>query len=268
MSFERPSRSKRSNKAGTSISNTILNSCHDSNIWYPHRCGFKYLLSDFNRDGDSYRSPWSNEYHPSLPDGTTPFLPSADLRTLEVYANHAWNVYRKLYYGKEAISSVYLWNKDNGRGGFAGSFLIQKQLENVPVMKVHTLSGYWNSIHVIDVTSLNTTGKVKYKLTTTILLSLKLQAASELSLGGSLTKQLESVGVIKTATDHMGNIGPMLESVETEMRSNMDALYLQKTKDIVMSLRSSGVEREREGLMATLMKETIPSASADLVKDE
>ena len=28
-----------------------------------------YLLCDYNRDGDSYRSPWTNEYDPPIEDG-------------------------------------------------------------------------------------------------------------------------------------------------------------------------------------------------------
>lgn len=40
------------------------------------------------------RSPWSNAYEPSLPDGA---LPSAKLRELEVSANEAFGIYRELY---------------------------------------------------------------------------------------------------------------------------------------------------------------------------
>ncbi len=43
--------------------------------------GQKFLLCDYNRDGDSYRSPWSNKYFPAFDDG---FLPSDKLRKLEV----------------------------------------------------------------------------------------------------------------------------------------------------------------------------------------
>jgi capping protein beta len=31
-----------------------------------------YLLCDYNRDGNSYRSPWSNKYDPPLRDGAEP----------------------------------------------------------------------------------------------------------------------------------------------------------------------------------------------------
>ena len=45
--------------------------------------GKDYLLCDYNRDGDSYRSPWNNTYCPAI-DST--FFPSADLRRRK----HCW----------------------------------------------------------------------------------------------------------------------------------------------------------------------------------
>merc|ERR1719431_2305231 len=48
--------------------------------------GKDYLLCDYNRDGDSYRSPWSNQYEPPLDDGA---MPSERLRRLEIDANTA-----------------------------------------------------------------------------------------------------------------------------------------------------------------------------------
>lgn len=43
--------------------------------------GRQYILCDYNRDGDSYRSPWSNTYDPQLDDGV---LPSDKIRKLEI----------------------------------------------------------------------------------------------------------------------------------------------------------------------------------------
>lgn len=45
--------------------------------------GRKYLLCDYNRDGDSYRSPWSNAYEPPI-EGDDGFQPSPALRAMEV----------------------------------------------------------------------------------------------------------------------------------------------------------------------------------------
>ena len=79
----------------------------------------KYLKCDYNRDGDSYRSPWSNKYYPELDDG---FLPSDSLRDMEVKANRVFDSYRQLYY-EGGVSSVYMWDLDDG---FAACFLIKK----------------------------------------------------------------------------------------------------------------------------------------------
>ena len=55
------------------------------------------MLCDYNRDGDSYRSPWSNLFDPPLDDeedgGTTP---SDRIRKLEISMCDAMDVYREL----------------------------------------------------------------------------------------------------------------------------------------------------------------------------
>jgi capping protein beta len=83
------------------------------------KSGRDYLLCDYNRDGDSYRSPWSNEFDPPLDDGT---VPSERVRKLEISANEAFDVYRELYY-EGGVGSVYFWDLDNG---FAGVVLLKK----------------------------------------------------------------------------------------------------------------------------------------------
>ena len=55
--------------------------------------GKDYLLCDYNRDGDAYRSPWSNTYDPVLDDGA---VPSDKLRKLEIEANNAFDQYREM----------------------------------------------------------------------------------------------------------------------------------------------------------------------------
>jgi len=84
--------------------------------------GKEYLACDYNRDGDSYRSPWSNEYDPPLEDGTTP---TSKLRKLEITANEAFDTYREMYF-EGGVSSVYLWDLDDG--GFAGVVLLKKTM--------------------------------------------------------------------------------------------------------------------------------------------
>ncbi|EPS60066.1 hypothetical protein M569_14738 [Genlisea aurea] len=52
--------------------------------------GKEFILCEYNRDADSYRSPWSNQYHPPLDDA---LYPSPELRKLEVEANDIFSIY-------------------------------------------------------------------------------------------------------------------------------------------------------------------------------
>merc|ERR1711971_236864 len=102
--------------------------------------GKDYLLCDYNRDGDSYRSPWSNAYDPPLEDGA---MPTERLRKLEVDANTAFDQYREMYF-EGGVSSVYLWDLDHG---FAGVILIKKAGDG----DSKKIKGCWDSIHVVEV---------------------------------------------------------------------------------------------------------------------
>lgn len=98
--------------------------------------GRDYLLCDYNRDGDSYRSPWSNEFDPPLDEagmggvgagGSNEgagegAVPGERVRKMEIKANEAFDIYRELYY-EGGVSSVYFWNLDDG---FAGVVLLKK----------------------------------------------------------------------------------------------------------------------------------------------
>lgn len=198
----------------------------------------KFLLSEHNRDGDSYRSPWSDTYFPPFKDGNG-VHPSERLRILELHANEVFNVYRELYYGRTtSVSSVYLWDTSEG---FAGCFLVQNALEG---------GNYWNSINVIDVGKVNNHACI-YKLTSTILLSIspsneeeedKLLQQSNIS--GSLTRHNVRECKVEDpngmySSSHIINIGKFIEDVESEMRSEMDSLYVRKTKNVVEMMRKA-----------------------------
>lgn len=111
--------------------------------------GRDYLLCDYNRDGDSYRSPWSNQFDPPLdeagPGGVGAggndgagegAVPGERVRKMEIKANEAFDIYRELYY-EGGVSSVYLWNLDDG---FAGVVLLKK-CESPPHVLSRGLAG-------------------------------------------------------------------------------------------------------------------------------
>ncbi|KAF8843730.1 F-actin capping protein, beta subunit [Paxillus ammoniavirescens] len=208
--------------------------------------GRDYLACDYNRDGDSYRSPWSNEYDPPLEDGTTP-VPK--LRKLEIAANEAFDTYREMYY-EGGVSSVYLWELEDG--GFAGVVLLKKVMNPSTVDEP---SGSWDSIHVFETAERGR--QARYKLTSTVMLQLVTQrtekaedtqaqtvgghgwkSAGEVNLSGSMTRQTEQDWPLQDSSSHITNTGKMIEEMEIKMRNLLQEVYFGKTRDIVYDLRS------------------------------
>jgi len=192
------------------------------------KVGKDYLLCDYNRDGDSYRSPWTNTYDPPLEDGA---MPSERLRKLEVEANAAFDQYRELYF-EGGVSSVYLWDLD---AGFAGVILIKKAGDGSKKIK-----GCWDSIHVVEVQEKSSGRSAHYKLTSTSMLWLQTNKAGSgtMNLGGSLTRQNEQDASVSDSSPHIANIGKMIEDMENKIRNTLYEIYFGKTRDIVNGLRS------------------------------
>jgi len=209
-----------------------------------------YLLCDYNRDGDSYRSPWSNAYDPPLEDGAKP---SKQLRDLEVAANEVFDIYRDLYF-EGGVSSVYCWDLDEG---FAACILIKKTQDQSK--KGQPMKGSWDSIHVVEVNDKKT--KATYKLTSTVMLNLETETANtgQVNLAGSLTRQDERKDLpIDPANSHITHIGRMIEDMEIKLRQTLETIYFGKTKDIVnselRSMLSSSVMDQRRALQGELGK--------------
>ncbi|RWS29444.1 F-actin-capping protein subunit beta-like protein [Leptotrombidium deliense] len=190
--------------------------------------GKDYLLCDYNRDGDSYRSPWSNKYDPPLEDGA---MPSERLRSLEIDANQAFDQYRELYF-EGGVSSVYLWDLDHG---FAGVILIKKVGDGSKKIK-----GCWDSIHVIEVQEKSSGRTANYKLTSTVMLWLQTNkpGSGTMNLGGSLTRQNTQDASVSIENPHIVNVGRMVEDMENKIRNTLYEIYFGKTNNIVTALRS------------------------------
>ncbi|RLV89546.1 F-actin-capping protein subunit beta [Spathaspora sp. JA1] len=206
--------------------------------------GKMYLCCDYNRDGDSYRSPWSNKYYPEIKGEELPPFPSDLLRQLEIKANDSFDVYRDLYYEGGGVSSVYLWDvaeeEDAGLDeGFAGVVLFKKETDDG--------TGKWDSIHVFEVIPQSKTS-ILYKLTTSVILDLQNSQVSSLRLSGNLTRQLETSqvielesGAVNVETFHLINLGTLIEKSEYNIRNLLQEVYFDKLKDIMLKdLRSVG----------------------------
>ncbi|KAF2858353.1 F-actin capping protein, beta subunit [Piedraia hortae CBS 480.64] len=203
------------------------------------KTGRDYLCCDYNRDGTSYRSPWSNEFEPPLPDADDDDLkPSGRIRRMEESLNSAIDVYRELYYDG-GISSAYLWALDQAQSGFAGVILLQNRTPK---------GGEWDGIHVFEVEEAATKRSALYKLTSTVILDLqgqqKLTAGPAVELAGNLTRQtqadmqLTGFREAEIEKSHVANMGRMVEDMETRMRNMLQDVYFGKARDVVGDLRS------------------------------
>lgn len=204
----------------------------------------QFLCCDYNRDGDLYRSPYSNKYYPATEDDDLPF-PSTSLRQLEVKANESFDIYRDLYYEGGGLSSTYMWDTaedeslDSLEEGFAGVVLFKKETQD--------RSGKWDSIHVFEIVP-ESSSTALYKLTSSVILDLqnKLAGSNSLSLSGTLTRQVETTqqmsiegGSLELA--HLVNLGQLVEKAEYNIRNLLQEVYFDKLKNIILKdLRSVG----------------------------
>lgn len=225
------------------------------------KTGRDYLLCDYNRDGDSYRSPWSNEFDPPVEDAE---ISSERVRRMEVRANEAFDVYRELWvsilhaqnnvltdiynrYYEGGTSSVYFWNLDDG---FAGVVLLKKGSQ--------AANAAWDSIHVLEATERGRTAK--YKLTSTVILSLGSngEALGDLDLSGNMTRQVEQDLPVDGDEAHVANVGRMVEDMELKMRNLLQEVYFGKAKDVVGDLRSEWMRQSQTKELSTNMLQAYP----------
>lgn len=198
----------------------------------------EYLACDYNRDGDSFRSPWSDAYDPPLPtaDG---IHPPAPLRTLEVVANEAFDTYRSQYY-EGGISSVYVWDVPSRPAAFAAAILLKKTSEGGGALRL----GAWDAIHVLEVeeTEEDAQRGALYKLTTTIILHLDtaVPRLDQFVLSGNVTRQSECRLILTAGgspAEHVANMGRMVEEMESRMRGALQEIYFGKTHDVINEIR-------------------------------
>lgn len=135
-------------------------------------------------------------------------------------AHEIFQVYRDQYF-EAGTASVYLWDVDEAAGVFAGCFLVHKgegSGRHGPLDK-----GYWDSIHVAEVSPVEGGAKFKYKLTSTVMLhmSSKLEKGAAMGLAGSMARSQEAE--MPLGPGHVVNLGRMIEEMENRIRSTMDS---------------------------------------------
>jgi capping protein beta len=149
-----------------------------------------FLKCEYNRDGDSYRSPVSNKYFPSISDGR---YPSPVLRELEIKLNKMFALYTKAYYSLTTLTSVYCWDlADRIEDGFAVAVLIKNNVNHEKEVNV----GQWESNNVLNVSfSENENNKIQavYKLTSTVVLQMSFnhKVCGKVTLSGTISRQVK-----------------------------------------------------------------------------
>lgn len=184
--------------------------------------GNSFIKCEYNRDADSYRSPWSNQYQPMI-EGAN--LPSASLRALETDCNTVFSEYVRLYYD-EAISSVYLW--ETGANAYAASFLVKKDVETASFQK-----GTWESTTLVSVTVNSAARKMEMSVTATVYLHIQMD---DVNLCGSLSRQQTKSAPLNESGAAYAMIS-QVEAMETTLRSTLDTIYVGKTQEILNRTR-------------------------------
>ena len=221
----------------------------------------EFIICEQNRDGDSYRSPISNQYFPPTEDGKYPCAP---LRELEEKLNKMFKSYLKLYYSISTLCSVYCWELGGSlEDGYGVAVLIKNSLTHQKKVNV----GSWDSSNLITVTFEEEGGKkkAKYNLITTVNLSMSFEgkACGKVCLSGTIARSSHYSKIVNDYTKddaHIANIGVLVEDMENSIRNTLDTVYLTKSKQIIDTARYNPTEGKPGIAQANALKQVWKSA--------
>jgi len=203
-----------------------------------------FIESEFNKDGTSYRSPWSNKYFPAKENGK--HLPK-ELRALEEKINMIIKLYLKMYYSSDAISSAYITFTDASiSNGFNCNILIQGKIDNSNVLDKSSFLETTNIISVKfmrgrDKETNRETLKVIYNTNTILLFKIKMKD-SECEFNGTESCSCNKPTFIKDYFEtktHLEYIGKSIEENEGKLRAKLDTIYLKKNNYICKEIRNN-----------------------------
>jgi len=66
---------------------------------------------------------------------------------------------------------------------------------------------------------------------------------------------------------HLANIGRLIEDLESDMRSHLDALYILKTREVVNAIRSTGADPTLSQLHVDSLKQAVLGHGKTRIKD-
>lgn len=186
-----------------------------------------FLLCRYNKVGDRHRSPWTNKLYPKV-EGEEPAALSEEqeaFRMFESKVNDVWAAYTNMYYGHEAVSSVYL--VDKGMGAIQGIFGVHKKAPD----------GTWNSVSMVHVDEPQDK-MCNYKVDTTTFLLMAPPAgdANKVDISAVVSKETSRACKISQAilaASHIENLGMLIEANEIDLRSSLERVQLPKMQEIM-----------------------------------
>ena len=202
-----------------------------------------FIESEVNKDGDSYRSPWSNTYFP--PIDSNKLLPK-ELRELEQKLNELIKLYKKIYYNEDAISSAYItYSDDQISNGFTCTIYIKSNINNSPYLKDDSFLETTNIVLVKFVRERSDEPnkekiKINYKTNTIFLFKLNLKGLDNCIYNGTKNCECKKSTYTTNYFDfekHLKYIGTSIEENEGSLRLKLDKIYLEKNNFIIKEIR-------------------------------
>jgi len=205
-----------------------------------------FICCEYNREGDSYRFPGTNDYFPPLENIT---FQNEKLLDLEIKLNKLFKIYTKFYYSENAISSVFCYVIDESN---IDEFVVAVLISNKIINEEKKTNGKWESSNLLTVNINRSDFEIKLNLISSVNVylnaNLKFGNNSKLCVSGSLTKNLEkNINFKGNDVDQdflIDNIGKMIEDLETRIRDEIEVIYFQKTNEIVDSIRHASNKNE------------------------
>ena len=127
---------------------------------------------------------------------------------------------------------MYFFDTDDN--GFGSCWLVKKNL-SYPGSEEDSV---WDASHVVK-TTMEAGQKAKYKVTSTVFLTLntKNEAQGQLDMAGNVTRFKEDLIQLdpkqNESQQHLKTIGRMIEQNESEIRQEMNGIFINKSKQII-----------------------------------
>ncbi|OHS99344.1 F-actin-capping protein subunit beta [Tritrichomonas foetus] len=200
--------------------------------------GIRYIQCDYNRDGDSFRSPKTNKYYPPLKDGLQ--LPE-NLREMEIMANKGFSTYLRHYFDR-GTCSVYCWEVDDAAFG-VGVFILK---DNDDVKFGSDINGSISCTDVCEVRLIDEAKQLfQYTLVSSTIVDISWKCPSfgapeaPVSMNGSMNDQHVKTARAQSNIEHLVTIGEMVESSSDRFVEKIRQIYVSKMEEILSYMKSN-----------------------------